>query len=100
MRDRTGEAVGTVGPPGNYYAPRFSHDGQFVAVDNSGIQNNGDIWVYGVKTTTAIRLTFDPADESRPLWSRDDDRIVYLSGKNGPDDLFAKEVGNPAVEEP
>jgi len=97
--DRDGAEIGQIGPDGNYYSPRFSHDGRFVAVDNSGVSNNGDIWIYGVGTTTAIRLTNDPADESRPVWSADDTRIAFLSGKGGPDDVLAKHIGNPAITE-
>jgi Tol biopolymer transport system component len=88
-----------VGQPGNFYSPRFSHDGTLVAVDNSGVQNNGDIWIYGVNTSTAIRLTSDIADESRPIWSPEDDRVIFLSGKGGPDNIFAKHLNNLVVED-
>ena len=97
--DRAGAEIGQIGPDGNYYSPRLSHDGRFVAVDNSGVSNNGDIWIYGVDTTTAIRLTNDPADESRPVWSPDDTRIAFLSGRSGPDDVLAKRISNPAATE-
>ncbi len=100
LKDRSGQTVGTVGQPGNYYTPRFSHDGTLVAVDSSGVQNNGDIWVFGVDTPTAMRVTSDPADESRPIWSPEDDRIIYLSGKGGPDSMFAKDLSHLAVEQP
>ncbi len=99
VRDRTGKSVGTIAAAGNYYSPRYSHDGSLVAVDNSGVQNNGDIWVYGVETPTAIRVTSDLADESAPIWSPADDQIVFLSGKDGPDSLYAKELKNLAVEQ-
>jgi Tol biopolymer transport system component len=97
LRDRTGEVVGTVGPDGNYYSPRFSNDGAFVAVDSSDVNNNGDIWIYGVTSPAAVRLSFDLADESRPVWSPDGQRVAFLTGKNGMDDVHAKYLRNPAV---
>jgi Tol biopolymer transport system component len=99
LHDRTGAVIGRVGQPGNFYSPRFSNDGQFVAVDNSGVQNNGDIWIYGVDSPVAIRLTSDPADESRPIWSPDDKRIAFSSSAGGLNNTFIKTIANPAQHE-
>jgi Tol biopolymer transport system component len=93
LRDRQGVEVGTVGVAGNYYAPRFSRDGRRVAVDNSGLDNNGDIWIYDLGRPAGTRLTFDPADESRPIWSPGGDRIAFFSARGGAADV----VGIPTT---
>jgi Tol biopolymer transport system component len=79
LRDRAGVKVGTVGPEGNFYSPRISHDGSRVVVDNSDVGNNGDIWIYSLSTPAATRLTPDAVNESRPIWSPDDLHVAYSS---------------------
>jgi Tol biopolymer transport system component len=88
LRDRRGAEVGMVGVPGNYYAPSFSKDGRRIAVDNSGLENNGDIWIYDLTRPAGTRLTFDPADESSPIWSPAGDRIAFYSARGGASDVL------------
>jgi Tol biopolymer transport system component len=88
--DRTGKALSTLAPPAFYYRPSLSHDGRRVAVDKSDLLNKGDIWVYEVSGGAGTRVTFDPADESAPLWSPNDDRLLFFSLKSGIRDLYQK----------
>jgi serine/threonine-protein kinase len=74
---RSGEELGPVGPPGNYYRPRLSPDGSRVAVDRSDETNRGDIWIYEIDRGTGTRLSAAPEDESCPEWSPDGSRIAY-----------------------
>ncbi len=100
LYDRAGNAKGTVAEPGNYYAPRLSHDGARVAVDNSGVQNNGDIWIYDIGRPMARRISFSQADESSPIWSPNDDTIVYYSAEKGQGDLYLKNLGSADMPSP
>jgi hypothetical protein len=77
--DRTGNQLEPVGEPGNFYFPRLSHTGRQVAVDVSDLQNNGDIWLYDLSKPVASRFTFDPMNDSLPVWSPDDSKIVFAS---------------------
>jgi len=98
--DRAGNQLEPVGEPGNYYYPRLSHNGLRVAVDRSDLQNNGDLWLYELSRPVASRFTFDLADDSEPVWSPDDDRIVFRSARQGLSlDLYQKTVGSTANEE-
>ncbi len=98
--DRVGKPIGSVGAPGNYYSPRLSHDGRRVAVDMSDQQNNGDIWIHELTRSVASRFTFDPANESAPIWSPVDDRIAFFSNKGGGQELYQKIATGTATEEP
>jgi Tol biopolymer transport system component/predicted Ser/Thr protein kinase len=98
--DRSGKALGSLGPPAFYYHPRISHDGRRVAVDKSDLLNKGDIWVYEVSGGAATRVSFDPADESAPLWSPDDARLIYFSLKSGTQDIYGKPIEGSASAQP
>ena len=92
--DRVGQKLDTVGEPDNYYFPRLSHNGRQVAVDVSDLQNNGDIWLYELSRPIASRFTFDPANDSLPMWSPDDSQIVFSSTRrNRLADLYQKPTG-------
>jgi len=93
--DRSGKEIGAIGPPGNFYSPRFSSDGRRVAVDNSGIENNGDIWVYEVGRQGALRLTSDPADESVPVWSPHDKQLAFVTSASGRETVRAIDMARP-----
>jgi Tol biopolymer transport system component len=103
--DREGNELAQVGPPGNFYAPRLSPDGTRAAVDNSGIANNGDIWLYEMDHPAGTRLTTDPTDESSPVFSPDGRKLVFLTHKRGPIDIHLLDLGRggaptPLIEAP
>jgi serine/threonine-protein kinase len=77
---RDGTATRLPLDPRGFHQPRFSPDGTRVAVTigegRSGV--DGDVWVYSFATETLNRLTFD-GNGLYPVWSRDSQRIGYLS---------------------
>ena len=88
--DRKGEILGTVGEPGNYFSPRISRDGRRVAYDLSETTtDSGDIWTYDLERRIPTRLTFDPRNESAPVWSPDDRRLLFFADYPGHSDLVA-----------
>jgi Tol biopolymer transport system component len=94
IRDRTGAEVTQIGPPGNYYSPRLSFDGKLLAVDNSGIANNGDIWMYDLDQPMGTRLTTNPTDESEPVFSPDGRRLAFVSHLRGPIDIYLLDLAS------
>jgi Tol biopolymer transport system component len=87
--DRKGAILQTVGKPGNFFSPRISHDGTRIAYDQSeATSDSGDIWVLNQKRGIATRLTFDPRNESSPVWSPDDRQILFFANFAGHSDLF------------
>ena len=97
--DRSGKELGTVGKPGDYEDLALSPDGKTLAyslVDpDSG---SADIWLHDLARDVRTRFTFGPANEYRPVWSPDGQRIVYsVSAKY--DDLYVKPAGGGGREE-
>jgi len=98
--DRQGAVLETTGKPGNYFSPRLSHDGKRIAVDQSeATSDSGDIWVLDRERDIATRLTFDPRNESAPVWSPDNRRILFFGNFPNRNDLFTvASDGTGAIE--
>jgi eukaryotic-like serine/threonine-protein kinase len=76
--DQTGKTSPLRTMPANWSNPSFSPDGRRLAIDISdGTQS--DIWIYDWERDTLSRLTFDPTDDLRPVWTPDGTRIAYSS---------------------
>lgn len=65
-----------------YSSPRFSPDGRRLALDVSE-SGQADVWVYEWERDTMSRLTFDPAEESDPVWTPNGRRITFGSARGG-----------------
>ncbi len=64
--------------PGIENQPAFSPDGKQVAFSwNGPKEDNYDIYVMLLGTSTPVRLTTDPAPDSYPAWSPDGRRIAF-----------------------
>ena len=50
----------------------------------------GDIWVLDLVRNVRTRFTFDPADDRNPIWSPDDSRIMFDSGRNNQSEFFVR----------
>jgi serine/threonine-protein kinase len=76
--DRAGKTSLLRSNPSDWTNPSFSPDGRKLAVDIfDGTQT--DVWIYEWERDTLSRLTFDPADDVRPVWTSDGRRIVFGS---------------------
>jgi Tol biopolymer transport system component len=101
--DRSGQKIGTLGDPGAYLAPMLSPDERSVAVSrvdgSSSLYNRRDIWIFDVARGTDPRhLTFDPADESNPVWSPDGTRIAFFSDRRGVREIYERAANGSGEE--
>jgi serine/threonine protein kinase/Tol biopolymer transport system component len=81
--DRNGAEQPLAAPTHAYESPRFSPDGQRIAV-----VTDGQVWLYDLPRETLTRFTFEGNANSRPVWTPDGKRIVFYSNKDGPLNLF------------
>lgn len=56
--------------------------------------SGGDIWVVGAKGGEAHLLVSHPADESRPLYSPDGQRLAFVSTRTGGGDIYVLTLAN------
>ena len=111
--NRHGAVVGTLGEPGNYWAPVLSPDQRHVAVVRWEPENPGTdavIWTIETSTGVATRLTVDKRPNVSPVWSPDGAQIMYaaLGPQNDliktavhgltTDDVVYKAEGNPLLD--
>ena len=87
--DRTGKTTVLRAASGNWSNPQFSPDGKRLAIDIADGKQS-DVWVYEWARDTATKLTFDPADDFKPVWTPDGRRIVFTSsrGSRGVQNLY------------
>ena len=90
--DRQGKFTPLRATPGEYVNPAFSPDGKRLALEVRDGKRS-DIWVYEWERDTLTRLTFGGADNYRPVWTPDGQRITYSSlEKSGKFDLYWKQA--------
>jgi tricorn protease len=56
--------------------------------------SGGDIWVVAAKGGEAHLLVSHPADESRPLYSPDGNKLAFLSTRTGGGDIYVLSLSN------
>jgi len=76
--DRQGNELRTIGGVESYSSFQLSHKGDRVV---TSIGDPGDIWINDIARDTATRLTFDPGSDNNPIWSPDDERVVFQSSR-------------------
>ena len=76
--DRAGALVERLSDAGRVMNPNVAPDGRRLALEvaEDG-STNSDIWVFGGRSPIGQRLTFSPAEDSNPIWSRDGTWIAY-----------------------
>ncbi len=100
LANRAGKKLGTAGPIGSYNVPRFSPDEQRLAVGRFDPQSQSlDIRLLDLARGTDTRFTFDPAEDSSPLWSPDGTRLAWASLRSGVRDLYWKAANGAGEDE-
>jgi serine/threonine protein kinase len=89
--DRSGKELARIGDPWIMANPSLSPDGSHIAVDITDVKaSNVDIWQMSTNGASNARFTFDPAEETGGVWSRDGSLIAYRSVVNNGSTIVSK----------
>jgi Tol biopolymer transport system component len=69
-----------------------SPDGRFLVYDAAPKDGNGDISVMSLQDGREAKLVEHPAEDSRPIWTPDGRRVLFVSDRTGSAGLWAQEV--------
>ena len=99
--DRTGNAQTLPVPHQPYEAPRFSPDGQRVAVGINNAASGGErnIWIYDFARSNLSRLTSEKEEAETPVWTPDGGRVSYATGRSGTRQFLWKPGDGSGTEE-
>jgi serine/threonine-protein kinase len=86
--DRSGRETVVISRRGEYGHPRWSPDGDRIAVTVSG-EGGDQIWIYDIASETLSQLTFEGINE-RPTWSPDGNRVAFYTARADSADLYWK----------
>ncbi len=82
--DRDGNILDTIGQTGRYNDLALSPDGRRLAfVKTAPRENQRDVWIHHLDRRLSSRLTFAEANDWRPVWSPDGERIAFASDRTG-----------------
>lgn len=62
--------------------PRFSPDGQKIALNRWRLGMSADIWVADAEGKNLTQLTYNPTTDSQASWFPDGDRVAFLSDRD------------------
>jgi serine/threonine-protein kinase len=95
--DRRGREEPIKAPARAYVYPRLSPDGTRVAAEVR--DQEWDIWIANLVSTTFTRFSFGPAADRLPLWTPDGRRIIWSSERAGTANLYWQAAdGSGSVE--
>jgi hypothetical protein len=92
--DREGARTVLPAPPRSYAVPRISPDGTRIALDVR--EQLVNIWIWEIARQALTRLTDTRLFDGVPLWSHDGRRIIFASGRNGPQRIFTQAADGSA----
>ncbi len=99
--DRSGNAAGSVGTPGEYLDFELSPDERFVALSRVDPKlKSSDVWLLDLARNVPTKFTTDPTNEASALWSPDGGQIVFRSNRHGNSELYQKRSSGTEAEQP
>jgi DNA-binding winged helix-turn-helix (wHTH) protein/Tol biopolymer transport system component len=94
---RTDE-VTSASPEGVYYSFSVARDARVLTSQLDPLRGTFDVWLYGVAWTEARALTLDPASDLRPVWSEDENSVVFVRQMSAGWQLYEGKLDTPGAE--
>ncbi len=96
--DRTGKQIAQLGTPAQIVGVVLSPDNKRVVASRLDNQSGAtDLWLIDQQRET--RFTFDPANDSSPVWSPDGVQVAFNSSRSGVFDIYTKSASGAGNEE-
>ena len=99
--DRNGRELGVLAvAEGRYEKMSFSPDGRRLLVVRRGSPNSVDLWAIDLASGLETRLTSRSQSRigGRPSWSPDGRRVAFNSNRDGPTNIYVKDMDQNAPE--
>ena len=93
-----GVSEGTLKTPGHYETINISPDGTRAIMTKSISPSESSLWVVDLVRGGASPLSSGPGRNDGPVWSLDGERVVWAADRDGPQNLFVKNVNDDASE--
>jgi Tol biopolymer transport system component len=77
--DRTGTKIASLGL-GQFQDLALSPDGKRIAYSSNSDGNGNSVWIHELRNTAPSRLTFDQENNRFPVWSADNQWLVFSAG--------------------
>src|SRR5499433_2126200 len=98
--DRQGKQIALVGATAVDTGVRLAPDEKRLAVTRLDPQTgSADIWLIDLARNNPSRFTFDPANETAPVWSPDGSRIVFASNREGVVNMYQRLSNGTGTDE-
>jgi Tol biopolymer transport system component len=98
--DAAGTPGGTVTlPSGRYVHIRISPDGTRAALVRASSRTESSVWLTDLQRGGATPVSTGRGLNGSPVWSPDSARIVFSGDRNGPNDLFIKNISETTPEQ-
>ena len=99
--DAAGTTLDTVKlPVGPYSGVRISPNGTRAVFVRSNSVTDASLWLVEFAHPGAVLLASGGGRNESPVWSPDSTRVVFASDRDGPQNLFVKNVADASPEQP
>jgi serine/threonine-protein kinase len=95
--DRKGSGTPLNVPPRAYRYLEISNDETRVVFDS--LDPNRDVFILSLATGGITPLTFESAVEQAPIWTHDDQHVIYASSRDGPPNIYRRASNGSGTEE-
>lgn len=100
--DRAGKEAGTAGSAApTRQSLALSPDGKRLVTERfDGLTGTGDLWITDLEHSgTETRLTFNPTNDTQPVWSPDGSKIAFAHSVKGTTDIYVRASNGTGQDE-